>query len=384
MLNKFRKEYFLVSFISVILFILLICISASAQIDKEAFLKNIKGLGIKPDGTPLKVGIIMADLSTEWSIAATEYPAWILEQAGATVVQVNAEYDLVMQANKMDDFVTMGMDVIIIQPVDDWAIAPKVIEILEKGVEIFCINHSPMDEDGNKLVRVGTVSPHRQEALIAAQCLAEKAAGQEVRVGAVMGDSRQIVAIERDGALFEVMEKHPNVQISQKQISYTWGPEEAFEIVQDFLTVDPDLFGIWSMTNGFLPGVLSALEQNGKLFEIGHPDHVVVVSMDGSPVGVQAVRDGYLDINPQQCPYTEGLISAKGALMLAQGVALPEIGEGVITPKPIIITRENVDDESLWGNYGVPKDDVWPGSLEVWREYRFPGDEVILDRFKNQ
>lgn len=104
-----------------------------AQISNEEFLKRIEGLDIKPDGTPLKVGIAFADFSADWSITASSYPKWLLEKAGAEVVLVNADYDLEFQQNTLDDFVSMGVDIIILQSVDDFAIANKVREIQTKG-----------------------------------------------------------------------------------------------------------------------------------------------------------------------------------------------------------------------------------------------------------
>jgi len=349
---KSRKEIFLVVCILIIFVMFSIFTYASEGMDEETFLKNLEGLGIKQDGTPLKVGIVFADFSVEFCIAGSDYPKWLLEKSGATVEVVNADYNLERQANMLDDFVSMGVDVIILQPVDDFAIAPKVIEIQEKGIPVFCFNHPPMDKDEKPVVRVGGVSPNKQMALLFVELI------------------------------IEGIKKYPNIKYANSRISSTWGPEEALLITEDFITADPDLFAIFANTDGFLQGVFAALRSSGKFVKIGEPGHIIIGSCDGSPYAVEAVRNGFSDMCVEQSPYAMASICAKAALVFAQGGKLPEMGEAVFGIEPVGITQENVGDESLWGNYGIPHDEVWPDTLKVWKQYRWPGDEIILDRFE--
>jgi len=379
---KSRKEIFLVVCILIIFVMFSIFTYASEGMDEETFLKNLEGLGIKQDGTPLKVGIVFADFSVEFCIAGSDYPKWLLEKSGATVEVVNADYNLERQANMLDDFVSMGVDVIILQPVDDFAIAPKVIEIQEKGIPVFCFNHPPMDKDEKPVVRVGGVSPNKQMALLFVELIADRAAGREVKVAHIMGDQRQLCARDRDGGFIEGIKKYPNIKYANSRISSTWGPEEALLITEDFITADPDLFAIFANTDGFLQGVFAALRSSGKFVKIGEPGHIIIGSCDGSPYAVEAVRNGFSDMCVEQSPYAMASICAKAALVFAQGGKLPEMGEAVFGIEPVGITQENVGDESLWGNYGIPHDEVWPDTLKVWKQYRWPGDEIILDRFE--
>lgn len=377
---KFRLNSYMLVILLISCLVFGFAANALAQISDDDFLKALDGLAIKPDGTPLKVGIVFADFSTEMSLAMGGYPKWLLEQAGAEVTLVNADYDLELQQNTLNDFVTMGVDVIIIQPVDDFAVAAKVIEIQAKGIPIMAINHPPMDKDQNALVAVGGISPNFEMAAGCANYIIEKAAGKDVKVVEIMGDIKTIIAQERAAGFEKAVEENSNLKYVNSRVT-DWGPEGAMAATEDFITADPDLFAIFEHSDGMAQGVIAALKRNGKLYPVGDPNHIFLVSIDGAPYGHQAIREGWLDLSMEQSPYAMASIVTKGALMVAQGIALPGIGEGVIPVEPVAITAETVEMITLWGNYGIPHDEVWPNTLKVWEQYRFDGDEAILDKF---
>jgi len=324
----------------------------------------------------------MSDFVAEFCLVLGDYSKWIIENAGGEVTIVNSNFNLEIQQNAMDDFVTMGVDVIAVQPVDNWAIAAKVNEIQAKGIPVFAINNPPMDKDDNTIVAVGGVSPRFEAVAIdCANFILEKAAGKDVKVAQICGDMKQAIAQQRVTGWQESVDKNPNLKYVNVRET-NWGPEAAMAAAEDFLTADPDLYALFQHSDCMTPGTLAGLKRVGKLYPVGDSRHVMVVSVDGAPDGLQAIRDGWIDLTIDQSPYAMACIIAKGALMVAQGIKLPEIGEGVIQSKPARITAENVDTPSLWGNYGVPHDEVWPDTLKIWEEYRFAGDEVIIDRFK--
>ena len=150
-------------------------------------MQGIKGLAIKSNGKPLVVGIGFAEFSTEFAISLAAYPKWLLEQAGAQVTMVNSDYNLQAQQNTLDDFVAMGADVILLQPVDDFAIAAKVREIQAKGIPVMCLNHPAIDSNNVPIVAVGGVSPNKEMAAACTNFIIEKAAGKEVKVVEIFG-----------------------------------------------------------------------------------------------------------------------------------------------------------------------------------------------------
>ena len=128
------------------------------------------------------------------------------------------------------------------------------------------------------------------------------------------------------------------------------------QATEDFITADPDIFAIYAQSDGMLQGVFAGLKRNGKLFKRGDPNHIYVVSIDGAPYVHKAIKDGFSDLSMEQSPYAMASVVVKAALMVAQGIKLPEIPKGVIEVAPEVINPETVDAEYLWGNFGKPHD----------------------------
>jgi len=93
--------------------------SASAN-----FFDDIKGMGIKSDGKPIRVALSSAEFSAE------------------IVSFSNANWDSFAQDSVCRDLLEMDLDALIIQPVDEHAIVPIIQELMEKGVEVICVNRA--------------------------------------------------------------------------------------------------------------------------------------------------------------------------------------------------------------------------------------------------
>jgi len=52
----------------------------------------------------------------------------------------------------------------------------------------------------------------------------------------------------------------------------------------------------------------------------------------------------------------------------------------IIEVEPVLITAANCNDPALYGNYGVPHNEVWPKTQEIFDFYKWPGDEKIYNK----
>jgi len=362
----------------ILIIILISSIVVIGNTANEDFLVKIKGAGLKADGTPLKVGISASQLLSEMAIVMNVYPKWLLEQAGCDVYFVQCDFDLVKQINYFEDFITIGQDVIILHAVDQYGIASIVKKAQEAGIKVFANAESVTDKDGNYITELYCGSDNKALAREAAKYFIEKAAGRKVKIVQIIGAMGSLVAINRDEAFRETIKDYPNIELVDSKVA-DWLTEKAHAITVDMLTTTPDIWGIYSQSDCMLPGVFSALEQAGKLFPVGHEKHIITVSIDGAPYALEKIREGVHDMTVEQSPYGMACMMAKGALMVAKGVPLPESPNNIIELGPLIVTAENVDDPALWGNFGVPSDELWPGTQEIFDRYKWPGDEKIYE-----
>ncbi|GAA1941389.1 hypothetical protein GCM10009738_13370 [Kitasatospora viridis] len=108
--------------------------------------------------------------------------------------------------------------------------------------------------------------------------------------------------------------------------------------------------------------MLTLLQQKALLQPVGRPGHIAIVSADGTPAELDAIRTGEIDATVSQ----PADLYAKYALSYAQAAAAGTVfkpgptdhGSTIIAlpngledqlPAPLV-TAENVDDPALWAN----------------------------------
>lgn len=323
----------------------------------------IKGKAIKEDGTPLKVGLNVAELKSEFIILAQDYAAMLLKEAGAEVSITNANNSVDTQMNQMDDFIEMGVDVIIVQPADSEALAPAIKKINDAGIPVICINRSVYG-DGIK-VDLAIGADDQELGRIAAQYVAECADGKDAKIATMQGTLATANAHDRAEGFSGECAKNANLNIVSDR-PCEWDSEAALAATQDVLTANPDLFAIFSHSDCMSSGIVSGLTQADRAVPATDPKHVLFVSIDGAPNGLDYIRQGMMDATVEQSSPMMAVIAVKAILeKVVKG--LPLSGEK-INVAPVLITADNVDDPSLWGNYDVSTG-LWSRTEEVWNTY---------------
>jgi len=128
-----------------------------------------------------------------------------------------------------------------------------------------------------------------------------------------------------------------------------WVADNAYKMVLDAFTQNPDIKGVFSHNDEMVRGIVSALRQIGKLVPPGEPGHVVVIGLDGTPLALDRIREGTQDATVAQDPCAMG-----GGGILEQMISYfegKEYNKSAQT-KPYVITKANVDDKRNWGNFG--------------------------------
>lgn len=325
--------------------------------------RELKGKAIR-NGKPLQVGIAMADLYSEFTISMSEYARWMLEQAGAKVTVANANFDTNNQMSQIMDFIQKGVDVILIQPTDCEAIAPAISKVNAAGIPLIAINR-PVNGKG-AVMDLGVFVDDVVLGQKAAEYVVGQADGTSGKVLTVQGVLATANARDRAKG-FNAVDKGSNKIKVISDRPCDWKAEDAMAAVVDTLATNRDLFAVFSHSDCMLPGVISGLKQGSKFYPVGHKQHVVVVSVDGAPFALDQIRKGYVDATVENSPLMLATVAVKGVLTrVAKGLPL---NQETIMIDPIIVTKANVDDPSLWGNFDVAKHQLWPMTEKVWNEY---------------
>jgi len=145
--------------------------------------------------------------------------------------------------------------------------------------------------------------------------------------------------------------------------------DQMLSVTLSTLSEHPDLDAVHAPSDSPSRGIATALQQKDRWKKVGEEGHVIFVNIDGEPVALKWIQEGYMDACVSQDPIAYGEIAVE---MLAEhslkGQEVPigpyenkkyfwekgEIVKGATGPTliipPFIINGDNAKDERHWGH----------------------------------
>ncbi len=240
----------------------------------------------------------------------------------------------------MLDAVTKKPDALLINPVDAKLLVAGVKRANEAKIPVFIMENPPPEGEYLSLVDFDNVAGGAMGADELARAIGNKGVVLETR-GSTGSEQAEL---RHKGFTEEMKSKYPDIQV--KSLNTEWVADNAYKMVLDALTQNPNVKGLFSHNDEMIRGVVSALRQTGKLAPANDPAHVTVVGLDGTPLALQRIREGTQDATVEQSPIAMGSFIFDQILAYFDGKPIEKKGE----TKPVLITKANVDDPSHWGN----------------------------------
>jgi simple sugar transport system substrate-binding protein/ribose transport system substrate-binding protein len=320
--------------------------------------KDTGGGGGGGGGGDGKVGATVPLLTSPFWQAYNNYVPRMAEEAGLDALPtVNADNNTQKQITDINNLLNQGVKGLVVTPLDSAAIVAGLDQAERKGVPVVAVDVAPESGQVAMVVR----ADNRAYGTKACDVI-----GGEVTSGKViqiMGDLSSVNGRDRSEAFRECMRTR-YAGITVLEIPAEWKAEKAAAGLEGLLTANPDVKGIYLQAGGvYLAPTLQALERKNLKFPVGDPKHIVLVSNDGIPQELDAIRAGELDATVSQPAddYAEyGMYWLKKAMAGEKFSPGPtdhdstvvETMPGILEdqlPAPVV-TKENVDDEALWGN----------------------------------
>lgn len=315
-------------------------------------------------GDGLKIGITVNDLTSTYIVTAAEYTQKLLEASGAEVTLVNCESNANTQSTQVDDFISMGCDVIAIHAADSEALATSVAKAVEAGIP--CVGFNK-EISGDQLSFTVVSSDNVATGASAAQWLADKAAEEGVenpKIAVMQGTMTQSDAYLRQEGIEQVAEAE-GLQLINEPCD--WLSDSAESALSDVLTANPDLYGIITHCDSMDTGVISALRQAGMDGAAGDENHIYWSGIDCDPTGLESLKTGLMDVCVEQSPLALATVITKGILEdVVQGV---DLGGQLIEMDTRVVTGADTDDDTLWALYDVDSDEFWSGTVDIWNQF---------------
>ncbi|MEE9322768.1 MAG: sugar ABC transporter substrate-binding protein [Granulosicoccus sp.] len=233
------------------------------------------------------VGLVMKSLANEFfqnMLEGAEAHELKRGDYELRAVGMQNETDFESQINAVDNFITQGVDAIVIAPADSRAMVRPLKKAIEAGITVINFDVS-LDEEAKKQqgVELAFVGPdNRGGAKLAGDALGEKL-GSGAKVVIIEGNPGADNANERRLG-FEASVEEFGLELLDSRTAH-WETEEANTVFSNMLTAHPDIQGVMAANDSMAIGVVKALESAGR-------SDIVVVGFDNIPAVGPMIKDG--------------------------------------------------------------------------------------------
>ncbi len=316
-----------------------------------------------------EVYYLVPTLLDEFQTGSVDAITKFMGDVGYSVTSLDAQNRSDLQLNQIDNVVNLDPEAVVLAAVDFDAITPGIEKLRDAGIPVMIFDRQITATPSDLTSVAGTVEIGHIAAEEAVRLLTEKNGSAQGKILQILGDPGDPYTLEIQEGFEEVMADHPEIEIIT-QPALQWEASNAGSIAQDRLLTDPDIDLIFNHAAHLSVAVAAVLEAQGK-----EPGEIMMMSSNGAPVGLDLIREGWLQVEVEQPMYAQ---AAALAMFADKVIAGEEIEPGTYTITGLeseltiedwgpnikipgaAITPENVDDPRFWGNLQPPTEPVEP------------------------
>jgi ribose transport system substrate-binding protein len=310
---------------------------------------------------PKSVGTVGVDYpraDTDFWNSYIKYVPQMAKQLGLTIQTTNSQNDVTKLIANIQALLSQGAKGFVMAPQDTAAVGPLLNQLSGQKIPVVTIDTRP--DTGNVFMVVR--ADNKAYGQKACDFLGQKLNGKG-KVVMFEGALSSINGRDRTDAFNQCMQqKFPNIKVFGEPTE--WKGDVAAAKLQTVLAANPDINGIYMQAGGaFLAPALQVLTQNHLLVPPSDPKHIFIVSNDGIPEEIKAIKAGNIDATvsqPADLYAKYGLFYIQAALQgktfqpgpTDHGSTIIQVRDGVLEdqlPAPLV-TSANASDPSLWGN----------------------------------
>jgi len=299
-MTKISRYYFTLSFSLLITVILLAagCTKKSSQSSSTSDSKN-----------PLKIGFILDNMNEERYAKDKKYFEDKAKSLGADVMFASANSDVAAQNNKVENMLSAGVKVIVVQPVDSNAASSLVQTSHKEHVPVIAYDRIIYGAPVDLYVTQNSFQVGVLQAEAAAK--AAKGKGNFVILSGAEGHS---VAEAITAGNISVLKKYPDIKVVVHQYHPGWSTELALKTTENALTrYNNKIAAVLANNSGMAHGAVQAVAEQGLTGKI------FIAGADADLAAIKDIVAGkqQFEVLKDIKPLAEA--AAQAAVLLAQG-----------------------------------------------------------------
>lgn len=251
------------------------------------------------------VGAVYGDLDNSYYYTLHDKISNVLIENDCLVVNRDCKNDIELQNQQIRDLVNMGVDALLITPVDSTKIESSLLFAKDRGIPIVILDNPVYRDD---LVSCTIHSDNFRAGSMQGVYLKNNVTNPNI---ILLSDNRDISAKNRILGFEKIIKSFPEAKIIQ-EIDTIGSNEKSMEAIEKLIENKTKFNVIFSVNDICALGAYAALKKHNI-------EDVKILSIDGSPKGKLMVMNNHFFSTVLQYPDILGDKSAKAILSLLAG-----------------------------------------------------------------
>ncbi|KFK92862.1 MULTISPECIES: sugar ABC transporter substrate-binding protein [unclassified Serratia (in: enterobacteria)] len=271
----------------------------------------------------IKIGVSMAHFDDNFLTILRQAMQGKMKEIGGVSGQFeDAKGDIAQQIQQVENFVSQGVDAIILNPVDTQGVKPMIKLAENAKIPLVFINRRPEATLPAGMAYVGSDS--KLAGKLQMEELAKLMNGKG-NVMILLGELSSEATRDRTRGVEEVAAQYPDIRIIDKQTAKFFR-KEAVDVTTDWILSGQKIDAIASNNDEMAIGAILALKQAKK-------SGVLVAGIDGTPDALEFIKKGDLSLSIFQDAKGQGEGAVQTAIQLVKG---EKVDSSVMIPYQLI------------------------------------------------
>ena len=286
------------------------------------------------------IGLSVSTQNNPFFVTLVEGAEKAARDLGLTLSVVDAGDDVTKQVSDIEDLVSKGISVLIVNPVDSDAVTGAVEAAKAKGVRVISVDRAVNGVE----IDCQIASDNVLGAELATQYIVDTL-GEGAKVAELEGVPGASAAIDRSKGFHNIADA--KLEVVAKQTA-NFDRTQGMSVMENMLQANGDIQGVFAANDEMALGAVEAIAGAGK--------DIVVVGFDATDDAIAAIKAGRMDATIAQQPGLIGKTAVENAAKLISGQTIP-------TSIPVEVTLVNITNVETYASTAEPVKTVGNGSI---------------------
>lgn len=286
----------------------------------------------EPDAGGSKDGLSLAYITHTvtnqyWDFVVKGFEAQCKEE-GVEFITFDSNSDAGTQLTQVEDCISMGVDAVLLSPLDDESAASMIQMLKEAGIPIFIVDIGSKED-----VNCITISDNYGAGRMLGEDAFERH-GEDLKPVVISTPPGVAITEERKNGYTDFFDEN-GITYDTLTLKMNYDRADVLKLAEDSITAFQDMNAVFTPNDDAAMGVIEALKNAGVT-------NVDVYGFDATDEGITAIEQGTLTATIAQQPYMFGTETVKEALKCLRGETYSE----QLDMPCVLVDKDNVAEYS--------------------------------------